>query len=879
MQFRGRDTQAWAAMASWTADQLGKATSDTAGLLRAGRQCTRLVCAAAAVGAGTTCGEATGMRSPCACRSFDRPPAQGSASRLRCSPSRLHWSCRRACRGRPRAISISAISAATAAWRRTRSPRSRRMRKASSGSARKAGCIATTASATTCSATTRAIRPPCPTATSPRSRVEGRDALWVGTYSEFVARLDLRDGQIKRFAIDGGAALPGSPRKQVLALLPVDGQLWVGTQGGLVRFDPKTGRSDGPADAGSAHRRAFAAAGAAARSRWRGVVRQRRGPVSLRRRWRRRAHRRRAGAFACVRSRRAPVGRPSRWLVSPARRRPRSAARVAAQRRRGRTPTCARSCRRRIAACGSRCSAMACAGSTRRAATSRRCAKTGCRARCPKSAIGKLMIDRGGALWVGGQFRGPSVTDPLGTRFRYLAGGEPRNFASGVAGNSVRAIVEDDARQWWFGTDNGELYRADAQGNALAPVEGFAERVPGTGPAAARDGFRARRRGQGVGRDDARPGRASIRRPARSPPVPLTGYPGVQLRSIARDDDGTLVARFAIARLAALRSGHRARARLHGQREFARAIDRACGRRSTGTTACGRAPATAWNWSNRRPAACACSATRRDAPTASPATSCARCSKPPTARSGSARIPGLSRVREVPATQIRFEHPLDEALGARPVPVVFSIAESPQGLLWLGTDAGLMRFDPAHGTVRAYGLADGLQDLEFNGGAALKLARWAPAVRRRARAQPVRSAPWCTTPRYMPPVRLLSARFGADGAIEAATWRGRHRASTCRPTRACCACAWARSISPTAGNIRYRYRSKASTATGSTTARSRKSRYTRAAAGQLRVPRAGDQPRWRVESAGCCACRCASRRRCGAIRWRWSAVCAGGAAG
>ena len=99
----------------------------------------------------------------------------------------------------------------------------------------------------------------------------------------------------------------------------------------------------------------------------------------------------------------------------------------------------------------------------------------------PESAIGKLMIDRGGALWVGGQFRGPSVTDPLGTRFRYLAGGEPRNFASGVAGNSVRAIVEDDARQWWFGTDNGELYRADAQGNALAPVEGFAEAFPEPG--------------------------------------------------------------------------------------------------------------------------------------------------------------------------------------------------------------------------------------------------------------------------------------------------------------------------------------------------------------------------------------------------------------
>src|SRR5687768_5922802 len=30
--------------------------------------------------------------------------------------------------------------------------------------------------------------------------LEGDDALWVGTFSEFVARLDLRDGRIKRYA-------------------------------------------------------------------------------------------------------------------------------------------------------------------------------------------------------------------------------------------------------------------------------------------------------------------------------------------------------------------------------------------------------------------------------------------------------------------------------------------------------------------------------------------------------------------------------------------------------------------------------------------------------------------------------------------------------
>jgi hypothetical protein len=42
-------------------------------------------------------------------------------------------------------------------------------------------------------------------------------------------------------------------------------------------------------------------------------------------------------------------------------------------------------------------------------------------------------------------------------------------------------------------------------------------------------------------------------------------------------------------------------------------------------------------------------------------------------------------------------------------------------VLWLGTDRGLLRFEPAKRLVRSYGLSDGLQDLEFNGGTAYAL--------------------------------------------------------------------------------------------------------------------------------------------------------------
>ncbi|MFQ6313734.1 ligand-binding sensor domain-containing protein, partial [Lysobacter capsici] len=74
---------------------------------------------------------------------------------------------------------------------------------------------------------------------------------------------------------------------------------------------------------------------------------------------------------------------------------------------------------------------------------------------------------------------------------------------------------------------------------------------------------------------------------------------------------------------------------------------------------------------------------------------------------------GLSRVIEFADGRIRFEHPLAQVLGDHPVPVVFTIAERPAGRLWLGTDAGILRFDSGASLVRRYGLADGLQDLEF----------------------------------------------------------------------------------------------------------------------------------------------------------------------
>ncbi|MGH8399715.1 MAG: ligand-binding sensor domain-containing protein, partial [Gammaproteobacteria bacterium] len=53
-----------------------------------------------------------------------------------------------------------------------------------------------------------------------------------------------------------------------------------------------------------------------------------------------------------------------------------------------------------------------------------------------------------------------------------------------------------------------------------------------------------------------------------------------------------------------------------------------------------------------------------------------------------------------------------------PNDTIYAILHDRQGNLWLSTDDGLSRFDPHEMIFRNYGITDGLQSMEFNGGAA-----------------------------------------------------------------------------------------------------------------------------------------------------------------
>jgi len=81
---------------------------------------------------------------------------------------------------------------------------------------------------------------------------------------------------------------------------------------------------------------------------------------------------------------------------------------------------------------------------------------------------------------------------------------------------------------------------------------------------------------------------------------------------------------------------------------------------------------------------------------------------------------GLDHVRETEPGQ--FEINRVGATAKLPRGQVYGIVPDDNGLLWLSSNDGLIRFDPATSEWRRFGLRSGLQDLEFNGNAQLKLA-------------------------------------------------------------------------------------------------------------------------------------------------------------
>ena len=549
--------------------------------------------------------------------------------------------------------------------------------------------------------------------------LEGDKALWVGTYSEYLSRLDLAEGSIRRYA----ASAASHPHRQVMAVLPHRGHVWVATVAGLERLEPLSGKRATvlPLETqtiGNASRQSLIATqdGTA----WYG------GPLGL-------FHLdgesppRRIGEAEAVSTlfqdhagqlwlgRRDGLFRlhsNGRELVRAWPQGPVDASMTPSVRAIAQAPD--RQLWFSVYGYGLR----------RLDPVSGRVAEVreepGIDASLPDDSVNALMVDRGGMLWVGGQFRGVAVADPRGSRFRYIFNlDHPRRADSPASADSIRSVTQGEDGALWLGTDNARLLRYEphadrfddlseviAQDGAAPPVTAFA-------PAGDRELWLAT--GSGLYRLDTQA------RTARPMTVPALGR--TPLRTLATGRDGSLwigshgygvyhyrpdsgevkhypyrendpsgLSYPVVHAIAEDRHGHV----WFGTGDGLDVLDPATGR------------IRHFRHHN-------------DDPQSLPGN---RVRALHVASDGSLWVgthAGLSRVVEQPDGDVHFAHPLAVTLAGSQVPVVFAIAEGPAGRLWLSTQAGVLSYDIRQERTHGYGLADGLQDLEFHGGSVAQL--------------------------------------------------------------------------------------------------------------------------------------------------------------
>ena len=586
--------------------------------------------------------------------------------------------------------------------------------------------------------------------------VEGQRSLWIGTYSQYVARLDLASGRIQRFRAGANG--------RVMAILPRAGRLWIATGSGVEVLDPASGRRqtvlvldprllqaapqqqllgdrDGnvwhASDAGLYRidpqmRATLVGPAGPTRSLWldpKGALWVGRtdglfrllSDRSLHKMWPSDDASADADTFTADKETvqaitQAPDGRL--WLS------------IYGRGLRRYDPLTGRSTRVQE--------------------------DPKIDASLPDDTVTTLMIDRGGMLWAGGQFRGVAVADPRGTRFTYVI--DTSDTATGAlhaaSDDSIRAIAQASDGALWLATDNARLRRYDV---ALDHFDDQSMLLPRSS-----DGKRFTRVTAIASAGHSRLWLATTAGLLRLDTetreverIDLGPYSTLALLSLAidrhgdlwlgtrsdgalhyrRDDGGVVHYPLANPRVHALLQDSRGRVWI-GTGDGLAMLDPASGRLRHFSHASDQPDSLAGNLVRALYQG----------------------------RDGAVWVGGhggLSRVVEGRGGKIGFTHPMASAPDLPPVPVVFTITQGVGEALWLGTDVGIVRFDPLRQQAHAYRLADGLQDMEFNGGAVAKLADGRLAfggIRGLNLFAPSRMAHASS----MPPLRLLSSHIGAQ---------------------------------------------------------------------------------------------------------------------
>ncbi len=587
--------------------------------------------------------------------------------------------------------------------------------------------------------------------------LDDTSALWVGTFSQYVARLDLRTGAIRRFL---DVVPDRRADRQVLALHVDREGVWIGTVSGLDRLDPATGRRQRVLDLPPR-------TGAAAPNQ--ALTRDRAGHL-----W----YATPQGLFRVDGSRAVKVGpaepayalqegRDGRlWLggehgleqvTGNARTRVWPKDGTTAQiRSLVQTPDgqlwlsdYPYGLRRFDPATG----AVLDVREDRSIAGA-----------LPENSVNTMYVDRSGLLWLGGQYRGVAVGDPRGAGFVFITDPMHHPGPNAAADDSVRSVIGTPGALW-YSTDGDRLVRYDLATQAL---DDLTDRLPG-GPTRVAgflrqpDGSLLLATGHGLMALD--PATRAVRR------IDLPGGVELVARSIARAADGALwlgtsgdgAYRYDPARgtLDHLDSATGPGAHVSHPNVHALLVDH------TGRVWFGTGDGLDVRTPDGRIRHFRHAVNRSDS---LPSNVVRALYESADGRIWIGTHAGLSEAVPRGTTgDLVFRRPLDTALPDRATLTIFSLGEGPRGTLWSGTDAGLLRYRPATQDARLFGLGEGLQDLEFNGGSAGTLVDGRLAfggVRGINLVDPRRP----DAPASPAPLRLLSVRVGNRERTETALW-------------------------------------------------------------------------------------------------------------
>jgi diguanylate cyclase (GGDEF)-like protein/PAS domain S-box-containing protein len=340
----------------------------------------------------------------------------------------------------------------------------------------------------------------------------------------------------------------------------------------------------------------------------------------------------------------------------------------------------------------------------------------------PDAVITTLQLDRSGLLWLGTHERGLAKVDPSGTLFSYVTDVDPMHRPTST--NYIRSFYEDGDATLWVGTEGGlkRYYPAENRFESYADLDDGNPAAPALvvhAMAPAEAGRIWIGTNQGAGLFD--PAQRTVAFLPVDPDAKL-GLADIRVRALLRARDGSLWIGTTQGGLARHdpRDGSWVSYRhtasggsiggLSDDRVLALLEDRQ-GRIWSGNM-------TGLNLVD--PAQRSVRVFRSGADAQSLSADLVRSIHE--SDDGQLWIgtqSGLNRLDALDDTHARFSHwlPRDGLPGG----TVYAIESDTMGRLWVSTNRGITSFERSGNAFRSFSLADGLQGMEYNGGAATRL--------------------------------------------------------------------------------------------------------------------------------------------------------------